>query len=103
MISVATLVSQPLPGSRSQSENPGEQLMIWQAPIWHACTLLAPVHIRLQAPQFFGSEAVDISQPLITRLSQSANPRLQETMSQRPLRQAGTPLATAHAFMQFPQ
>src|SRR4051794_17093944 len=103
MMSVATLISQPLAGTLSQSEEPCEQLMITHAPIAHACTLLAPLQLRPQAPQFFGSAAVEISQPLIARLSQSAKPALHEAMPQLPLRHTGTPLAAAHAFMQLPQ
>src|SRR5689334_5685167 len=101
--SLATLISQPVTGFLSQSEKPCAQLVIWQAPMAHAWTLLAPVHMRPQAPQFFASATVDTSQPLITRLSQSANPMLHEAMPQLPARHAGAALAGLHAFMQLPQ
>src|SRR5262249_2886390 len=103
MTSLATLTSQPLPGVLSQSEKPGEQLMITHAPIAHPCTLLLPLQVCPHAPQFFGSAAVETSQPVLARLSQSAKPALHEAMPQLPLRQAGTPFGAMHAFMQLPQ
>src|SRR5262249_22454188 len=101
--SLAAFTSQPFPAMRSQSEKPGEQRMISQAPPAHAWTLLAPMHVRAQAPQFFGSAWMATSQPFFTRLSQSAKPRLHEAMRQLPPWHVGEALGVAQAFMQLPQ
>src|SRR5262245_48459879 len=101
--SLATLTSQPVSGFWSQSAQSGEQLAMLHTPSWQAWTLFAPMHFLPQAPQFFASACVAISQPSIDRLLQSAKPMLQEAMAQLPERHAGVALAGAQAFMQFPQ
>src|SRR5262245_30633382 len=103
MTSVPTLISQPVSGFLSQSAKSWLHWVIPQTPIWHAWTLLLPAHLRAQAPQFFTSLCVGASQPVTRRLSQSANPALQEAISHNPALHTGVPLATTQAFKQLPQ
>jgi hypothetical protein len=58
----------------------------------------------LQAPQWFTSERMSTSQPLVTFMSQLAKPGLHEAMPQVPPVHDGVPLAgVRHALPQAPQ
>jgi hypothetical protein len=60
---VARLASHPFAGFRSQSSNPGAQLVIVHAPAVHTAFAFARLHAFPHRPQFAGSEARDASHP----------------------------------------
>jgi hypothetical protein len=96
------LVSHPSKAEPLQLPKPGLQAMA-QVPDWHRGVPLVPLQTLLQTPQLVGSEAVLVSQPLLTIPSQLAQPGLQEAIVQLPLEQPAVPLATEQLLPQLPQ
>lgn len=94
--------SQPLPGTRSQSEKPGVQTNE-QRPAAQLAVLLATEQLLLQAPQFKTDRLELTSQPLTALRSQSRKGALQALTWQTLPLQRGVPLGVAQLRPQVPQ
>jgi len=101
--SVLVFTSQPLAGFLSQSAKPGLQVATVHKPLAQPAVPLAMEQTCPQLPQFFGSEATLISQPLLTSPSQFAKPGLHEAIVQVPLEQDPVALAGEHVTPHAPQ
>ena len=100
----AMSVSQPLPGSPSQSPLPARQPTPHTPPAQVASTPGGTGQALPHPPQFFASAAMFASQPLAASLSQSAKPRLHGPRTQLPAAQPGSALGSgAHTLPQLPQ
>jgi hypothetical protein len=92
-------VSQPFETSPSQLAKPGLQAMP-QTPAWQLAVPLTLEQACPQLPQWSGSAAVWISQPLRALLSQSAKPGLHEAIAHSPWAHTALALARLHGWPQ---
>lgn len=102
LLSVVTGVSQPLASMPSQLDQPASHERIPHTPEPQEAVALARVHAVPQPPQSLRVRMF-VSQPLVSRSSQSSNPAEQEETRQVPDEQSPLPDAGAQTEPQLPQ